>query len=122
MPEWRIPVGEERTSAVYEPARGSPSGTLFVFAHGAGGHMADRSMLAAANALRGIGVDVVRFNFLYREQGSGRPDPMSRLTACIGAVAEYARSEITPQRLILGGRSMGGRAASMMAADGAPCD
>ena len=52
MPEWRITVGEERTSAVYEPARGSPTGTLFVFAHGAGGHMADRSMLAAADALR----------------------------------------------------------------------
>ena len=120
--EWRVKVGAEETSAVYEPALASTGGALFVFAHGAGGHMADRGMLALAEPLRSGGLHVVRFNFLYREKGSGRPDAMPRLKECIAAVASHARREIGPQTFILGGRSMGGRAASMLAADGFACD
>jgi predicted alpha/beta-hydrolase family hydrolase len=120
--EWRVRVGGEETSAIFEPALASASGALFVCAHGAGGHMADRGMLALAEQLRGCGLHVVRFNFLYREKGTGRPDPMPRLKECIAAVASHARREVGPQALLLGGRSMGGRAASMLAADGFPCD
>ena len=120
--EWRVTVGDEETVAVFEPALGAPGSALFVCAHGAGGHMADRGMLAVTERLRGRGLDVVRFNFLYRAQGSSRPDPMPRLTACIAAVVAHARREVAPERLILGGRSMGGRAASMLAADGFACD
>jgi len=119
---WRVKVGGEETSAVFEPARASAGGALFIFAHGAGGHMADRRMVAAARHLRQRGLHVVRFNFLYKEKGSRRPDPMPRLGECIAAVAAHARREIAPQTLILGGRSMGGRAASMLAADGFSCD
>lgn len=120
--EWRVAVGAEVTSAVFEPALGAPAGTLFVCAHGAGGHMADRGLLAATERLRGRGLDVVRFNFLYRERKSNRPDPMPRLAECIAAVAAHARREIKVERLLVGGRSMGGRAASMMAAEGFACD
>jgi predicted alpha/beta-hydrolase family hydrolase len=120
--EWRVAVGPATTSAVFEPATASPTGTLFVCAHGAGGHMSDRSLLAATERLRGRGFDVVRFNFLYREQKSSRPDPMPRLTECIAAVVAHARREVGPRRLVLGGRSMGGRAASMLASDGFDCD
>jgi uncharacterized protein len=120
--EWRVRVGDEETVALFEPALHAPTGSLFVCAHGAGGHMADRGLLAVTECLRGRGLDVVRFNFLYRAQGSSRPDPMPRLTACIAAVVSHARREIAPERLILGGRSMGGRAASMLAADGFACD
>jgi len=119
---WRVRVGEEETSAIFEPALAPGSGALFVCAHGAGGHMADRGMLAVAEHLRRCGLDVVRFNFLYREKGSTHPDTMPRLKECIAAVASHARREIAPQTLILGGRSMGGRAASMLAADGFSCD
>ena len=119
---WRVEVGAEETSAVFEPAHASSSGALFVCAHGAGGHMADRGMLALAERLRERGFDVVRFNFIYREKGSGRPDPMSRLKECVAAVASRARRETAPRNLLIGGRSMGGRAASMLAADGFPCD
>jgi uncharacterized protein len=119
---WRIEVGEEETSAVFEPALASNKGALFLCAHGAGGHMADRGMLAVTEQLRGRGFHVVRFNFLYREKRSGRPDAMPRLKECIAAVASHARREIAPKKLILGGRSMGGRAASMLAADGFSCD
>ena len=119
---WRVRVGEEETSAIFEPAPASAGGGVFVFAHGAGGHMADRGMLAAARHLRQRGLHLVRFNFLYKEKGSRRPDPMPRLKECIAAVAAHARREIAPRILILGGRSMGGRAASMLAADGFSCD
>jgi predicted alpha/beta-hydrolase family hydrolase len=92
---------------------------VFVFAHGAGGNMSDRLMLAAAKTLRSRGIGVVRFNFLYKEKGSGRPDPMPRLIATTSAVVDRVRAELgSPRPLIIGGRSMGGRAASMMAAEG----
>ena len=120
--EWRVKVGEEETSATFEPALASPGSALFVCAHGAGGHMSDRGMLAVAEHLRGGGLDVVRFNFLYKEKGSSHPDTMPRLKECIAAVASHARRELAPQTLILGGRSMGGRAASMLVADGFSCD
>ena len=119
---WRVGVGEEETSAVFEPALASAGGGLFVFAHGAGGHMADRGVLGVTEALRARGLHVVRFNFPYREKGSSHPDTMPRLKECVAAVAEHARREVGPQTLILGGRSMGGRVASMLAADGFPCD
>jgi hypothetical protein len=84
--------------------------------------MADAGMTRVAQALRGVGFDVVRFNFPYREKGSRRPDPMPTLKASVAEAAARARRELSPRRLIIGGRSMGGRAASMLAADGFDCD
>jgi len=118
---WRVAVDGEETSAVFEPAAES-SRALLVFAHGAGGHMADAGMLRLASALLARGLDIVRFNFLYREKGSRQPDRMPRLKACLEAVVSRARAEQGPLKLIIGGRSMGGRAASMLAADGFACD
>lgn len=120
--EWRVQVGEDETSAVFESATTMGTGTVFVCAHGAGGHMADRGMVKLADVFRSTGFDVVRFNFLYREKKSGRPDPMPRLQQCFSAVVSHTLKEIQPRRLIIGGRSMGGRAASMMAAEGFACD
>ena len=117
--EWRVSVGaDEATSAIFEPATAQPLGVLFVCAHGAGGHMNDRGMLASTARLRERGFDVVRFNFLYREHGTSRPDPMPGLEQCIVAVASHARRERGAGTLVLGGRSMGGRAASMLVAAG----
>lgn len=115
--DWRVAVGGEETTAVYEPAIGKQA-AVFVCAHGAGGHMNDRGMLGVAAALRSIGLGVVRFNFLYRATRSNRPDPMPRLKECVAAVVARARTEIDMDTLFMGGRSMGGRAASMLAADG----
>lgn len=119
--EWRVDVGDAQTTAVFEPTLQSAA-TVFVCAHGAGGQMNDRGMLALAEQLRGRGLHVLRFNFLYREKGSSRPDPMPLLKQCIRAVVARIRDEIQPERLIIGGRSMGGRAASMLAAEGFDCD
>jgi hypothetical protein len=120
--EWKVIVGDAETRAACDPAEGSSRGIVYVQAHGAGGSMEDRSTVAAARTLRGCGVDVVRFNFLYREKGSSRPDLMPKLHACYAAVVESVQARLKPERLLIGGRSMGGRAASMMAADGFACD
>lgn len=119
---WTIAVGDDETTAAYDSATNGADRALFVCAHGAGGSMSDRSTLAAANALRRHGFGVVRFNFLYKAKGSGRPDPMPRLMTTFAAVVDRARAELQPSRLIIGGRSMGGRAASMLAADGFDAD
>ena len=98
------------------------SDAVFVCAHGAGGHRGDPGMTRAAQTLAGAGFSVVRFNFPYREKGSGRPDPMPTLKAAVAEAAARARKELAPRKLIIGGRSMGARAASMLAADGFECD
>ena len=80
--------------------------------------MHDRSMQASARALEAAGLDVRRFDFPYREQGRRIPDPMPVLRAAFErqVVREPGR------KLYLGGRSMGGRVATMLAADGFACD
>lgn len=90
---------------------------VFVCAHGAGGHKDARSMLALAAALPGF--EVVRFNFPYRDRGSRRIDPMPVLKSRVKEIAEKYSGK---GKLLLGGRSMGGRVATMLAADGFACD
>jgi predicted alpha/beta-hydrolase family hydrolase len=118
--KWTVGVGSEAVSAVYEPATSATQHAVFAMAHGAGGNMSDRAMLAAANMLRAHGFGVCRFNFLYKEKGSGRPDPMPRCMEVISAVVDRIRTELDPKVLIIGGRSMGGRAASILAAEKFP--
>src|SRR5205823_12552456 len=72
-----------------------------------------------AAALAARGVEVVRFNFPYRDKGSRRPDPMPVLRERFEAIVAGVRSD---KKLIIGGRSMGGRVASMLAADGLACE
>lgn len=72
-------------------------------------------MLALAEALAPM-LEVVRFDFPYRVKGSRRPDAMPVLQERIREEAEKAKG-----RVFLGGRSMGGRAASMLAAEGFAC-
>jgi predicted alpha/beta-hydrolase family hydrolase len=88
-------------------------------AHGAGGHKDDRGMLRLAEALSPK-MKVERFNFPYRDRGSARPDAMPLLKESIAAAAASVRKG--NEKLFIGGRSMGGRAASMLAADGFACD
>jgi uncharacterized protein len=118
---WRVQVGNDSTSAVFDRAETGDGTTVFVCAHGAGGNMHDKGVLAVAKALGARGLDVVRFNFLYKEKRSARPDPMPRLKETTEAVVAHVRDELKPRRVIIGGRSMGGRAASMLAADGFDC-
>jgi predicted alpha/beta-hydrolase family hydrolase len=115
--EWQVQIRGETTSAVFEPATAADA-PVFVCAHGAGGHMSDAGMLALAKQFRHRGLHVVRFNFLYRQRQTRAPDPQPLLKQTIGAVVDRVRSEVHPTALIIGGRSMGGRAASHLAGEG----
>jgi uncharacterized protein len=116
---WRVPVAGDEVTAEHDTANSS---IVFVCAHGAGGNMNDRGVMSVSQAMRATGMDVVRFNFLYKEKRSGRPDPMPLLKKTFEAVVARVREELRPEVLIIGGRSMGGRAGSMLAADGFACD
>jgi predicted alpha/beta-hydrolase family hydrolase len=115
--EWSVDVDGTPTPAVYEPPDG-PETSVFICGHGAGGSMNDRGVLATAKAMRANGLGVVRFDFL---PWRGR-DPMPKLARTFAAVVQRARVELAPPKLLIGGRSMGGRAASVMAADGFDAD
>lgn len=92
--------------------------TTILLAHGAGAPMDSRSMTAAAEALASTGFRVARFEFGYmaaRRSGIRKPPPRAETL-----VPEYlaAINELDPKwPLIIGGKSMGGRVASMMADD-----
>ena len=65
---------------------------------------------------------VHRRDFPYRREGRRAPDRAPKLLACVveeaGLIAEAAK--VAPKRIVLGGRSMGGRICSMAVADGLP--
>jgi predicted alpha/beta-hydrolase family hydrolase len=65
---------------------------------------------------------VARIDFPYRREGRKAPDRPAKLLACIveEAAALVAAAHVAPRRLVLGGRSMGGRMCSMAVADGLP--
>lgn len=84
----------------------------YIFAHGAGAGMAHKSMTAIAEGLAERGIATLRYNFLYMERGSKRPDaPALAHVAVRAAVAKAA--ELAPSLpLFAGGKSFGGRMTS----------
>jgi predicted alpha/beta-hydrolase family hydrolase len=81
-------------------------------------------LVAVADALTEHGFPTVRFNFPYKERRGRIPDPAPVLEACYRAVLAQLRAdrELDARRLVVGGKSMGGRMASHLAAAGEPVD
>lgn len=104
-------------TALHYPAGGDAIATL-VLGHGAGAnqHSAFMTGFAAASAARGL--HVVTFNFPYTERGKKLPDPQPVLVGCYRAVVRMAAADpiLGALPLFVGGKSMGGRMASHLAA------
>ncbi|MDH1010176.1 alpha/beta hydrolase [Pseudomonas nicosulfuronedens] len=105
-------------SLLRNPARRELSATL-VLAHGAGAPMDSPFMDDMALRLADRGISVVRFEFPYmamrREDGKRRPpNPQKQLLECWRQVYAQVRAEV-PGKLAIGGKSMGGRMASLLA-------
>ncbi len=101
-------------SAVRTEAEGAPNGWVFVYAPGAGARLNDGLGVYAAGRLSEAGIATVRFQFPYMEAGKRRPDRNDVLEATWTAVlAEVLHDGV---RVVAGGRSMGGRIASQVAA------
>ena len=99
------------------PKRERKSVTL-ILGHGAGANQLHPFMQLFAKGLASRGLDVLTFNFVYLEQGRRVPDPKAKLEACYSAVIEAAQkhSKLKGNQIVIGGKSMGGRIASQVAA------
>lgn len=92
--------------------------TSLILAHGAGAGQRSPFIVAFAHALAARGVDVITFNFLYTEQHRHVPDRRPALEACYAAVIADLSRHVASAResLFIGGKSMGGRIATHVAA------
>lgn len=97
------------------PKRGADRAVLL--AHGAGADMNAAALTVVADALADAKIPSLRFQYRYRSAGKQAPDRPAVLEAATReAAAELARmAKLPPERLVLGGRSMGGRYCSMVA-------
>jgi pimeloyl-ACP methyl ester carboxylesterase len=102
----------------YPAATQDRAGINLILGHGAGAGQTSDFIVSFARELAARGIGVVTFNFLYSEQGRRVPDPNDRLEACWRAVIQAVRERLNPGRevLAIGGKSMGGRIASQVAA------
>src|SRR6266705_241317 len=120
MPEpMRVEIAPHQpvTATIYRSKR-EQTGTL-ILGHGAGAHQTRSFMVTFANELAARGINAVTFNFLYTEQRRRVPDPNGRLEACFRAVIGAVRNRMSAgEKLTIGGKSMGGRIASQVAAAG----
>jgi len=118
---FQLPGDPDTTvAAALYPAEGDrPLDTLFVFAHGAGAGHFHPFMTSYASGLAARGITVVTFNFPYMEKRRKTPDRAPVLEgafrrAIAGAVAHR---HVRASKLLIGGKSMGGRIATHLGAN-----
>jgi predicted alpha/beta-hydrolase family hydrolase len=114
----RVDDRDNVTALLYPAAKGKRARVTVVLGHGAGANQLSGFMVMIAQGLAALGIDVMTFNFVYKEQGRSIPDPKARLESCYQAVIKTARTnrKLKKNRLVIGGKSMGGRIASQVAA------
>jgi uncharacterized protein len=109
-------VDGSRTTGLRYAAAGARA--ALILAHGAGAPQTHPWMVRMAGVLASRGLEVFTFNFLYTESRRRVPDKNDVLEATwrAAATAVRAQSEIARRKLLIGGKSMGGRIASQVAA------
>ena len=123
MPEpFTIVVSETESVSglLYRAAAIERVRATLLLGHGAGANQTHRLMVNFASGLAGRGIDTATFNFLYTEHGRSAPDRGDKLEACYRAAIAAIRQtkETKGNALFIGGKSMGGRIASQVAAAG----
>ena len=113
MRELKLP-GVEASAALF-----GKGATVFVLGHGAGGDRRTPMLVALAETLAASGRAALLYNFPYAEKGAGRPDPPAVLEATARSAAVVAL-ESGARTIVHGGRSLGGRIASQIVAQGEP--
>lgn len=105
------------TGRLYATGAGDASATI-VLAHGAGAGQTHPFMVRVASGLAARGVRAVTFNFRYMDAGRRSPDTAPVLLCTWADVIAWVRSALPDVRdLVIGGKSMGGRIASMLVAE-----
>jgi predicted alpha/beta-hydrolase family hydrolase len=118
-----VSPSEHVTALAYRAAPRGDAGVTLILAHGAGANQASSFMVRFATSLAARGLDTVTFNFVYTEQRQRLPDRNDKLEHCYRTVIEAVRSgklhdHAGRRKLVIGGKSMGGRIASQVAAAG----
>ncbi len=113
-----VPVDATQVTALVYEGRGAPARTALVLAHGAGAGQRHPFMVSFAESLAVLGIDVVTFDFPYMEQKRRLPDRAPMLERCYCQVVDVVRRNVPASRraLFIGGKSMGGRMATHIAA------
>jgi len=113
-----LPKGGE-TSLVYAiPSRMRDPPTGAIIAHGAGGPMHSPFIRFFHTELARQGFLAVKFNFPYMEARRRVPDRRDVLEATYRTIVEQVRdNKLGTDRVFIGGKSMGGRIASQVAAN-----
>ncbi len=106
------------TALLYAAPKKERAGMTVILGHGAGANQMHPFMRLFASGLAARGFDAMTFNFVYMEQGRGVPDPKAKLESCYRAVIQAAQKhrKLKGNRVVIGGKSMGGRIASQVAA------
>jgi len=114
----KVNSSESVTALLYPAVKTKSADATLILGHGAGANQLSGFMRLFAAGLAERGLDVVTFNFLYSEQGRKIPDPAPRLESCYRAVIDTVvkHKKLKGNRLVIGGKSMGGRIASQVAA------
>ena len=122
MPEehFQVNVNDRDVTAIrILPAKLS-SGLLFIYAPGAGSNIDDLFGSYLSQRLFKDRIGSVRFQFPYMQDGRRRPDSPALLEETWGKVIATFKTPST--KLVVGGRSMGGRIASHVVAQGIQAD
>lgn len=115
MEALKIQVGDEQVSSLL--LRPADARALYLLAHGAGAGMTHKAMESNAQGLAERGIATLRYQFLYMEKGSKRPDAPKLAHAVVRAAAAEAVRLAPDLTLFAGGRSFGGRMTSQAQAD-----
>jgi predicted alpha/beta-hydrolase family hydrolase len=118
-----ITTSEHVTALAYRAAPRGRADVTLILAHGAGANQTSSFMVRFATSLAAHGIDTVTFNFVYTEQRRRVPDRNDKLEHCYRTVIEAVRGgkfdgDAARRKLVIGGKSMGGRIASQVAAAG----
>jgi predicted alpha/beta-hydrolase family hydrolase len=113
--EWSFEGPRGPLSAIWRDAKDAKAAALV--AHGAGNDMRNRFLAGVADGLAGGAVASVRFNFPFTQEGRRSPDRAPVLIEAWRAALEASSSRAKGGPLVAGGKSMGGRMASMLAAE-----
>jgi predicted alpha/beta-hydrolase family hydrolase len=118
VPEERLSVTTPRGDVSAAWAPGSDPFAALVVAHGAGSGMDHPFIVGFARAVNDLGVATLRFNFPYMEAGRRSPDPAGTAVASYSSVFAAATERANGAPVAVGGKSYGGRIASMAVAEG----
>ena len=118
-----IPVeDDESVSGIFSVPENFERGNTMgvIFAHGAANDMHNPLIKFVSDGLAEAGYLTLRFNFLYKEKGKKSPDSQSKLVQTWQSAYRFLKDhpEYSPRSVTACGKSMGGRVASQMVAEG----